>query len=466
MRSLFDDSAARPGSSPEREILTVSELNARARDLLEEAFASVWVEGEISNLRRYSSGHTYFTLKDSEAQVAGVLFRGVASGMRFKPEDGLKILVRGRVSLYEPRGSYQVIVEWMEPAGLGELQLAFEQLRARLQAEGLFDADRKRPLPLLPRRIGIVTSPAGVAIRDILKILRRRFAGMEVIVAPARVQGEGAAAEIVAGIRDLGRASGVDVLIVTRGGGSLEDLWPFNEEVVARAIAASWVPVISAVGHETDVTISDLVADVRAPTPSAAAEMVVRSKRDLAERLDGLLARLRAALREAVSARRESLHRTGADRAFQAARADLRDRMQRVDDQTHRLRLSLDRRAQRWRHEVDVLTQRIAPRQLAARLMARRAAAVSNARLLRSAVGSAVDRPRERVASFGQRLHALSPLAVLERGYAICRLEPVGAILKDAEAASPGDAVSVRLHRGDLSCEVKEVRHATREEEI
>src|SRR5437867_3235119 len=288
MRSLFDEAAPPPPGAPGRPredhpVLTVSELNALARGLLEEGLGTVWVEGEISNLRRYPSGHTYFTLKDAESQVAAVLFRGNAAALRFRPGDGLKVLARGRVSLYEPRGAYQVIVEALEPAGLGALQLAFEQLKARLLAEGLFDAARKRPIPLLPRRIGIVTSPSGAAIRDILKVLSRRFASLGVVLAPARVQGAEAAGEIVAGIAALNRLAGLDALIVTRGGGSLEDLWPFNEEAVARAIAASAIPVISAVGHETDVTIADLVADLRAPTPSAAAEVVVGSREELAE---------------------------------------------------------------------------------------------------------------------------------------------------------------------------------------
>ncbi len=464
MSNLFDSPPDRRESDRAPRILTVTELNRLARDLIEEAFASIQVEGEISNLRRYPSGHTYFTLKDAGAQVAAVLFRGVSSGMHFHPEDGIKVFVRGRVSLYEPRGTYQVIVEGMEPAGLGELQLAFEQLKTRLLAEGLFDPGRKRPLPVLPRRIGIVTSPAGAAIRDILRVLRRRFQGLDVIVAPARVQGEGAAAEIVQGIRDVANLPDVEVVIVTRGGGSLEDLWPFNEESVARAIAAAPVPVISAVGHEIDLTISDLVADLRAPTPSAAAEMVVRSSEEFKELLSGLRARLGSAMGGHLRDLRDEVREIGADRAFEVTRTALRDRMQRIDDLTQRLRTSLAGRTERWRHRVDVLTHRIEPRQLAARLATRREAAQSQGRLLRAAMASAFDRAGDRVGAFGERLTALSPLAVLSRGYAICRTEADSAILKDASATAPGATLRVRLHRGGLSCEVKEVHDVTREE--
>ncbi|MFQ5877633.1 MAG: exodeoxyribonuclease VII large subunit [Acidobacteriota bacterium] len=463
MRSLFEGAALRSPRG-ERRVLTVSQLNALARDLLEEAFASVWVEGEVSNLRRYPSGHTYFTLKDASSQIAAVLFRGSAGALRFRPEDGLKVLALGRVSLYEPRGTYQIVVERMEPAGLGALQLAFEQLKQRLMAEGLFDAGRKRPLPLLPRRIGIVTSPSGAAIRDILRVLRRRFDGLHVVIAPSRVQGAGAAEEIVDGIRRLNRLGGVDALIVTRGGGSLEDLWPFNEESVARAIAGSAAPVISAVGHEVDVTISDLVADLRAPTPSAAAEMVARSRDELAGTIEGLRSRMRATMRLGLLRLRRDLDALGAQRAFAAARDRLRDAMQRLDDLSYRLRSHLDRRVVGVRHRLEVTAQRMSTARLAERLAARRAHIALRARLLRAALGAALDRARDRVSAYGDRLTALSPLAVLARGYAICREERGGMILKDTSGVRPGARVRVRLHRGRLGCEVKEVEHATGEE--
>ena len=260
---------------PERHIWKVSELTVRIRDLLEGAFRDLWVEGEVSNFRAAQSGHLYFTLKDEKSQIRCVCFRDQVRGLKFRPEDGLHVTVRGSLSVYEPRGEYQIYVTHIEPVGLGALQLAFEQLKKKLAAEGLFDAGRKKPLPVLPRCIGVVTSPTGAAIRDILRVLKRRFPNVHVSLYPVKVQGEGAAAEIVRAIRHFNRGSVVDVLIVARGGGSFEDLWAFNEEIVARAIAESEIPVITGIGHETDFTIADFVADLRAPTPSAAAEIVV-----------------------------------------------------------------------------------------------------------------------------------------------------------------------------------------------
>ena len=465
MPGLFDAAPAGDrASAPERRILSVSELNAVVHGLLEEAIPEVWVEGEISNLRRYPSGHTYFTLKDDAAQVAAVLFRGHAAGMRFRPEDGQKVLARGRVGLYEQRGSYQIIVERLEPAGLGALQLALEQLKTRLGREGLFDPGRKRPLPSLPRRIGVVTSPSGAAVRDFLRVLERRFANLTVIIAPARVQGPSAAVEIVEAIKDLNRLGDLDVLVVTRGGGSLEDLWSFNEEIVARAIAASRIPVISAVGHEIDVTIADLVADLRAPTPSAAAEMVIRSKQEYVERILALGSRLDSGVRLRVTGLAGRVAACGAARALAPVRARVRDAMQSVDGLTARLQARLDRSLVQSRHTLQILAHRMTPRQLAERLHARRALCETQARRLASVVTGRLRNARDRTAAYGTRLNALSPLSVLSRGYAICHAETTGTILKDARAARPGDAVRVRLHQGDLGCEVKEVRHATIEE--
>jgi exodeoxyribonuclease VII large subunit len=477
MRTLFDEPPGKPRPEPpepggkaprpreHRRVLTVGELNALVQDMLEEAFPSVWVEGEISNLRRYPSGHTYFTLKDASAQVAAVLFRSAMQALPFQPEDGLKVLARGTISLYAPRGTFQIIVDAMEPAGLGALQLAFEQLKARLLAEGLFEAGRKRPLPLLPRRIGIVASTAGAALRDILKVLSRRFANVEVVLAPSRVQGEGASFEIVEAIRRLNRLGGVDVMILARGGGSLEDLWPFNEERVARAIAASDIPVISAVGHEVDVTIADLVADLRAPTPSAAAEMVIRSKEELLERIAGLRSRLLSAARLLVSRGRHDLEAAGAARARQAVRDRLRDLALELDDLTERLRACLDRRTTGARHLLELLRERLTPARLAERLLRRRAASGGLERLLRSSMAARMQRARDQSAGYAERLQALSPLAVLARGYAICRTGSSGAILKDSAAVRTGDAVRVTLHRGSLGCAVTEVSTHGRSEE-
>ncbi|HXH07731.1 MAG TPA: exodeoxyribonuclease VII large subunit, partial [Vicinamibacterales bacterium] len=284
----FEEADERPAPAAERRIYTVAELTREIGELLERRYVDVWVEGEISNCRAWNTGHLYFTLKDETAQIRAVMFRSAVRYLRFRPEDGLHVVARGRIAVYDPKGEYQLVCEHLEPQGYGARQVAFEQLKRRLQAEGLFEAARKRPLPALPRRIGIVTSLDGAAIRDILKVLRRRYPNLHVVIRPTRVQGDGAAADIARAIADMGRFGGADVIIVGRGGGSVEDLWAFNEEVVARAIAGAPVPVISAVGHEVDVTIADFVADVRAPTPSAAAEMVVARKDEYCARIDRL----------------------------------------------------------------------------------------------------------------------------------------------------------------------------------
>ncbi len=467
MRELFKPPVpADDTTQPERRILTVSELNAVVHSLLEEAMAEIWVEGEISNLRRYPSGHTYFTLKDEGAQVSAVLFRGQSTRLRFRPEDGQKVLARGRVGLYESRGSYQIIVERLEPAGLGALQLALEQVKARLRQEGLFDVDRKRPLPALPRRIGVVTSPSGAAVRDFIRVLERRFGNLEVIIAPSRVQGEGAADEVVAALGNLLRLGDLDVIVLTRGGGSLEDLWTFNEEIVARAIAASNVPIISAIGHEIDVTISDLVADLRAPTPSAAAEMVVQSKRELTERVGALRSRLIAGMRLRLADAAARMERCGAPRVLARVRGLLDSGMQRVDDLSSRIHQNLRGRLVVARHRLEILVHRADPARLSERLAARRAVCRTQERRLSAAAAGRIRSCRDRIAAYGERLTALSPLAVLSRGYAICHAEASGAILKNVRRVRAGERVRVRLHQGRLSCEVKEVVNDTREEEL
>ncbi|MDE3155479.1 MAG: exodeoxyribonuclease VII large subunit, partial [Acidobacteriota bacterium] len=316
-----DDDAAAGTAAPEpappaRRVRTVSELTADLRELIESRFAEVWVEGELSNCRHWNTGHLYFTLKDAGAQLRGVMFRTQVRTLRFKPEDGLHVVVRGRIGVYEPKGEYQIVCEHLEPQGLGALQLAFEQLKRRLQAEGLFDAARKRPLPVLPRKIGIVTSLDGAALRDIVKVLRRRYPDAHLVIRPSRVQGDGAATDVAAAIAQVGRVAGVDVIIAGRGGGSIEDLWAFNEEAVARAIAASPVPVISAVGHETDFTIADLVADLRAPTPSAAAELVVARKDDFTARIVQAGRQLHAAARRRIDRQRRRVDGLAARPAF------------------------------------------------------------------------------------------------------------------------------------------------------
>ena len=464
MPTLFDPPASGPAATPRprRQVLSVSELNAIARAALESTFPGVWVEGEISNFKRAPSGHLYFTLKDSAAQVGAVLFRSQAAGLRFRPEDGLKVQAFGRVSLYEARGSYQIVLDRLEPAGLGALQLAFEQLKARLQSEELFDPERKRPLPVLPRRIGIVASPGGAALRDILRVLERRFASLDVVIAPSRVQGEEAAAEIAESIRRLNRLGGIDLLVLARGGGSIEDLWAFNEEVVARAIVASEIPVVSAVGHEVDVTIADLVADLRAPTPSAAAEMIVRSRAEFLEAIVTLRRRLDGAAALAVARRRHALEAAGAAHALEIVRGRWREAALRLDERAGRLRALADRRTVAARHALRILAERMTPRRLAERVAARRQRLEAIRRMTGTAIATRLAGARSGAARLAGRLEALSPLAVLARGYAICRAVATGAILKEAGAVMPGEAVRIRLHRGGLLCTIMEVEDGGR----
>jgi exodeoxyribonuclease VII large subunit len=394
-------------------IYTVSELTAEIRATLEDSFSGVWVEGEVSNLRTPSSGHMYFTLKDQDSQIQVVMFRMANRHLRFQPRDGLAILVYGQLTVYEPRGQYQIVVEYIEPKGLGALQLAFEQLKERLQAEGLFDDARKRPIPMLPRRIGVITSPTGAAIRDILQVLRRRFAGVDVLIYPVTVQGDQAAPEIVEAIRELNRRGGLDVLIVARGGGSIEDLWAFNEEIVARAIADSKIPVISAVGHEVDYTIADFVADLRAPTPSAAAELVVSKQDELAQRLDDLQARMAGVVRSRLHALIVRI--AGLDRHL-----GLLNPMERIRLQRRRL-------TELWKDLTGWVDRRL----------------LVLTGQLEAATG---------------KLDALSPLAILGRGYSICLRLPGHEIVKESRVVAAGDEVEVRLHRGRLRCGVHEVK--------
>src|SRR5215831_16919937 len=402
-----------------RRVFTVSELTRAVKDTLEGRFGGLWVEGEISNLRVHTSGHVYFTLKDEEAQIRAVLFRSRVRRVRFEPADGLQVLAFGRLDVYAVRGDYQLVCEVLEPKGLGALQLAFEQLKARLAAEGLFDAGRKRALPTLPRRVGLVTSPTGAAVRDFLRVVTRRFAGLQVLVCPVRVQGDTAPGEIAAALRLLNRRGDLDVIVVARGGGSLEDLWAFNEEAVARAIAASKIPVISAVGHETDVTIADFVADLRAPTPSVAAELVVREKAQLAAHVTLLGQRLERATRSRVGRLRERLDDVGRRRVLTDPARPLRDWHRRLDDLAGRLQRGLDRRRRDARERLARAARALRPQVLRATLRhdARHLAQLRG-RLERAVRGEAARRRRSMEAIAG-RLDSLSPLACLARGYSI-----------------------------------------------
>jgi exodeoxyribonuclease VII large subunit len=446
---------AEPTPTPAvRRVLTVSELTGRIRSLLEERFIDVWVEGELSNCRVWNTGHMYLTLKDANAQIKGVMFRSALRYLRFTPQDGLRVVARGRLSVYDPKGEYQIVCEHLEPAGLGALQLAFDQLKNRLADDGLFDPQKKRPLPALPRKVGVVTSLDGAAVRDILKILLRRYPNAHIVIRPTRVQGEGAALDVARGISAIGKVPGVDVIIVGRGGGSIEDLWAFNEERVARALARCPVPTISAVGHETDVTIADFVADLRAPTPSAAAEMVVACKDDFCLQIDRLTQRVSAGIRS-------RMHRTEARlRALEAApgyagvhgRIALRGRH--AAELTHSLRGAVSsrlaarlRRFQSLRLTLETLDLRRRLGEVKARLMA-------GDHTLATAIAAARHAADGRLRDAVARLDSLSPLAVLGRGYAVCWNADRTAIIRDAARVKPGDDVHVRLDRGELNCSV------------
>ncbi|MEK7406789.1 MAG: exodeoxyribonuclease VII large subunit [Acidobacteriota bacterium] len=396
---------------PARRIYTVVELTAAIRALLENQFRDIWVAGEISGVRVAASGHAYFTLKEAEAQIRCVCFRSTLRYLPFKPEDGLAVLARGNIDVYEARGEYQLLVEFLEPQGRGALQLAFEQLKKKLAAEGLFDAARKRPLPRIPRRIGIVSSPTGAVIRDMIHILERRFPGLHIRLYPALVQGEGSVEDVCRALDYFSRTRWPEVVIVARGGGSLEDLWTFNEEAVARAIAACSVPVISAIGHETDVTIADFVADLRAPTPSAAAELVICTREQLLEQLQSWVHKMGQAVRYRLAQAHRALHQRGIDRASSL----------------------LGRRIGRWLQRVDELDYRS-----------------------RERTHAVLESRRGRWQPLAAELMQLSPLGVLERGYAIVQDE-AGRILKEAAAAPPATNVDIRLARGRLKARVTEI---------
>ena len=428
-------------------ILTVSELAGRVRDTLEGGIGTVWVAGEISNCRPQPSGHLYFTLKDDRAQLAAVMFRSAAQVLAFRPTDGMDVVLHARASVYPQRGALQLYVEAMEPRGRGALQLAFEQLKARLEKEGLFAPDRKRVLPRFPRTIGIVTAPGGAVIHDMRTILQARWPSARVIVRPVRVQGPGAAREIVAGIQDLNRLGGVDVMIVGRGGGTLEDLWAFNEEVVARAIVASVVPVVSAVGHEVDFTIADFVADVRAPTPTAAAALIVPDREEVAASLARAVPTLESALRSRMARARERLgflRRALGDPERRVAQLGVR-----IEDLASRSRQALLRRMAWEEREIASLATRLersGPTPSVRRAAERLDAAAGR---LRFALAVRVRHARAGLEQETARLDALSPLACLARGYAIVRHGAAGGpIVRDATALAPGDTIVVRFARG------------------
>jgi exodeoxyribonuclease VII large subunit len=438
---------------PFRYILTVSELTQEIKDILEMQFADILVEGEISNLKVPPSGHIYFTLKDDLSQIRVVLFKRQARGLRFSPEDGLHVICRGRVSLYEKRGEYQLILEEIEPKGIGALQLAFLQLKERLEKAGFFDPSRKKTIPMIPQKIGVVTSPTGAVIRDMLQIIERRFENVHLLVYPVRVQGEGAASEIAEGIEYFNEHRQVDVIIIARGGGSLEDLWAFNEEEVARAIFDSQIPIVSAVGHETDYTISDFVADLRAPTPSAAAELVVRDKRETKHTLRFLESRLENEISQTLQGGRTHLFHLR--KRLKDPGKTIGEYMVRVEDLFNRyLFLSswiVNRKRENLLHLYEGLLLR-SPDQKVRSL--RRFISENDRRLLQT-IKHSIESWRQRLEGRMGQLESLSPLSILQRGYSITRKIPSLEILRESNQVEKGDRVEVRLFRGTLVCGVE-----------
>ena len=438
----------------ERRAMSVSELTAEIKILVENRFVDVWVEGEISNFKRHSSGHWYFSLKDHGAALRCASFRMQNRLIRFTPEDGLSVKARGHLSLYEARGEYQLIVERLEPVGMGALQLAFEQLKRRLAADGLFDIERKRELPALPRTVGVVTSPTGAALRDILRVIKRRNEGISVLIAPARVQGDGAAEEIARAIEWLNEQGEAEVIIVGRGGGSIEDLWAFNEETVARAIFSSRIPVIAAVGHETDFTIADFVADLRASTPSAAAEIVSMARDEVLIRVAGLMQGLITAMRFRLLEARNRLSEVTASRAFRDVVAAIRSHRQRFDDAIYQMEASLRRTIRDQRVTREDLTIRIRDANIRHRLSEQNRRFDLLAVRFETAMTKAIGERREDFLVAAGKLEALSPLAVLTRGYAIA-IDSDGRIIKRADQVRQGEPLLVRVADGEIRC-VKE----------
>ena len=443
--SLFD----------QRKIYTVFDITAEIKRTLD-SLGVLWIQGEISNFKHHSSGHMYFSLKDARAQIKAACFRNSNAYLKFRPGDGMEVLARGRVSVYEPRGDYQILVEYMEPVGLGSLQKAFEQLREKLRGEGLFDESRKIPLPLLPKKVGIVTSPAGAAVHDMLRVLKMRNSALDVLIYPAKVQGAGAAEEVAEGIRVLGER--VDVVIVGRGGGSIEDLWAFNEEIVARAIAGSKTPIVSAVGHETDFTIADFVADLRASTPSSAAELVAGVREEMLMNVRVLEGRIGHAVRRRMDICRLNLERLSRNLAFAVAPNKIRELAQRFDEATLRMIHGMRNRMLDYRRRERLLASRLRSADLN-RLVARKKDVLSGKRQdLTAGIRTVVNSHKSRFAVAAGKMDSLSPLGVLGRGFAICR-DDEGKILRMASDVRVGSDVRVRLASGELECEVRRIRN-------
>jgi exodeoxyribonuclease VII large subunit len=442
-------------AAPPRRVLTVSELTGLLRTSIEEQFSDIWLEGEISNLRAPGSGHVYCTLKDKTSQIRAVLFRSSAVRLRFALQEGLQVIVRGRLTVYEPRGEYQIVLDTVEPKGIGALQLAFEQLKERLAAEGLFDQDRKKPIPAFPRTVGVVTSLTGAAIRDILAVLRRRWPTLHILIAPVQVQGESAGRKIAEALAALNDWGSVDVIIVGRGGGSLEDLWSFNEEVVVRAIAASHVPVVSAVGHEIDVTLADFVADLRAPTPSAAAEAVVPVLAEIVERLRELTARTGQVMFRHCAFERQRLD--AGIRGVTDVRFRLQEAAQRTDDLVDRLRELLQRLLTSGRERIHEVQRDLSGLNPILVIKQGLATVPQFSKRLEGQMEVILAQHRQRIHAMLAQLNTLSPLAILGRGYSILHTVPAGQILHRANDVEVGQELEAQLASGRLGCMVTRV---------
>jgi exodeoxyribonuclease VII large subunit len=438
---------------PERRVWKVRDLVAAVRSHIEREYSDAWVEGEISNFRAPDSGHLYFTLKDGNAQIRVVMFRSSARLLRFRPADGLQVVVRGRVTVYEDRGELQIAAEYLEPKGAGSLQLAFEQLKTKLEAEGLFAPERKQPIPPLPSRIGLVTSAQAAALRDILNVLQRRHHSVNVLIYPAQVQGDAASQEVAAGVRFFNQHDNVDVIIVARGGGSAEDLAAFNDEALARTVAASEIPVISAVGHETDFTIADFVADLRAPTPSAAAELVIRSRQEVEEHAAALHERLTRAMRYRLLMGRQALTELAQHGAFARMMELIHQRQQKLDDLTHRLELAERQLLEQMRRRWETVSAAVRHYDLSLVLSGMRKELDSGTAALVAVVRNVLLQYRARSERLQTALESLSPLAILERGYALI-FDSEGKLLKDVRGLNVGDEISARLAHGEIRASV------------
>jgi exodeoxyribonuclease VII large subunit len=439
---------------PDRRVWSVHDLVAAVRTHIEREYSDTWVEGEISNFRAHDSGHLYFTLKDQNSQIRAVMFRSQARLLRFRPENGMQVVLRGRVTIYEDRGELQISAEYLEPKGAGALLVAFEQLKAKLEAEGLFDPARKKPIPSLPRRIGIVTSPQAAVLRDILNIVQRRHHSASVLIFPAQVQGEAASVEVTAGIRYFNKARNVDVIIVARGGGSAEDLAAFNHEGLARAVAASVIPVISAVGHETDFTIIDFVADLRAPTPSAAAELVIRSRQEVEDLAEGLRQRLARAMRYRILMGRQALTELAQHGAFGRITDAINRRQQKLDDLKNRMDRAERQILEKQHRRLELAAAAVRHYDVRRMLAGIRKELDSRVAGLAAAARTVLLQRTGRLNQLKVQLEALSPLAILDRGYALV-FDSSGMLLKDAERVKPGDEISARLAKGSVTATVK-----------